>query len=663
MDIKSVCSQHGSENHNSVIAIVVVEIDTTTDSSCGSATRCCQYDGSNPTVHAVHHEKTINHNNDETTFHSDNESLMTRIKIRINESHITSAVVQSMQHDDPKSTKSVLSGPYNRNDTTSSFFLSGRLLIRIMNKELRSMGYLKRQWEVMDDWDQTDDIPRNECDVTKSSSFLEENTRQCNNNNNNRVMFTSEIYCPHKKTYISCQTIPITWNLLDWIGKRIRVRINSTSTIDHDCCHDNDNEMKNNNQPLSTNQNSSSSSDSGMKLICGRYYDWDNTGIDEDGTIYHIISLRDSLDHSYHLKFQEVYNQSNNHPDGNTGNNVWDGSILMTRYLEAMVRKTSNVLSCHHYENNSSSESLTCTTRCYVYRDDVNSDAYISFFHNVKNIHLIIELGSGCGVAGISSKALGASNILLTDLSSTLTVLQANIDRNVNVIQQKHQSQKQALMEHPQSVIQRNCTSLTIENDNDRVRQDDGDIKTSCLATPSSYSDEQNLSQTDASTSSPASMICCECDWTKPISDKVLQYLQYCLTTTACSSFSSSINNKSSINTSTTFNDADNDTNQNVLILIADCIWMEHLVRPLLDTLHQLMQTIWTIHETVTINILITYQRRGKGTDELFWQCLHQMFPLPDQIRILDDPTFLPSIGIDHKPDIFSIISCCGRIT
>ena len=82
------------------------------------------------------------------------------------------------------------------------------------------------------------------------------------------------------------------------------------------------------------------------------------------------------------------------HEDPNTGKgtglNVWDGSLLLTKYLA-------------------------------------------QHDHIVKNKH-VLELGAGCGVVGLAAGVLGAASIVLTDLSYCQSLLQSNINANKHLI-------------------------------------------------------------------------------------------------------------------------------------------------------------------------------------------------------------------------------------
>jgi Lysine methyltransferase len=79
--------------------------------------------------------------------------------------------------------------------------------------------------------------------------------------------------------------------------------------------------------------------------------------------------------------------ESPSRPNQGTSYNVWDGSLLMARYLELNPQTIRG--------------------------------------------HSVLELGSGCGAAGLSAAALGACFVTLTDLpGQVLEHVQANIDHN-----------------------------------------------------------------------------------------------------------------------------------------------------------------------------------------------------------------------------------------
>ena len=113
-----------------------------------------------------------------------------------------------------------------------------------------------------------------------------------------------------------------------------------------------------------------SSSESRL-LLMGRFFPFDSEG----------ISFADTT-----LIIKEQNNSSHIGEDGGTGLNVWDGAMLLARYIE----RVPNI---------------------------------------VKNKR-IIELGSGCGVVGIAAAICGCKEVVMTDLSYALPLMRENVDIN-----------------------------------------------------------------------------------------------------------------------------------------------------------------------------------------------------------------------------------------
>lgn len=105
--------------------------------------------------------------------------------------------------------------------------------------------------------------------------------------------------------------------------------------------------------------------------IMGRFFPFSSDGVPFAGTT---------------LIIKEAQNSSHIGEDGGTGLNVWDGAMLLTRYIE----KVPNI---------------------------------------VKN-KKVIELGSGCGVVGIAAAICGCKQVVMTDLSYALPLMRTNVDRN-----------------------------------------------------------------------------------------------------------------------------------------------------------------------------------------------------------------------------------------
>eukprot|EP00814_Leptocylindrus_danicus_P012039 CAMPEP_0116040838 /NCGR_PEP_ID=MMETSP0321-20121206/24628_1 /TAXON_ID=163516 /ORGANISM="Leptocylindrus danicus var. danicus, Strain B650" /LENGTH=222 /DNA_ID=CAMNT_0003520791 /DNA_START=383 /DNA_END=1048 /DNA_ORIENTATION=- len=110
-------------------------------------------------------------------------------------------------------------------------------------------------------------------------------------------------------------------------------------------------------------------SSSAMKCIRWRHFDIDG----EEGMPFAGAVLR----------IREQVNQANT----GTGLNLWDGAILLAKYLERFPE--------------------TVRGKC------------------------VLELGSGCGMVGIAAAMLGARTTILTDLNYTLPVMKANVEQNM----------------------------------------------------------------------------------------------------------------------------------------------------------------------------------------------------------------------------------------
>jgi predicted nicotinamide N-methyase len=114
--------------------------------------------------------------------------------------------------------------------------------------------------------------------------------------------------------------------------------------------------------------------DTPLLALTGRFYNWSDDGLF-------------SLGGSRNLYIRQ---ESSRQCDG-TGVTVWDGALLLARYLEQ---------------------------RPFL----------------VQNKH-VVELGAGCGLVGLSAGALGAASIMLTDLAYVLPILESNLENNRSVLQ------------------------------------------------------------------------------------------------------------------------------------------------------------------------------------------------------------------------------------
>lgn len=129
-----------------------------------------------------------------------------------------------------------------------------------------------------------------------------------------------------------------------------------------------------------------------LLAIQGRYFAED---IHPDGT----ITVGD-----YNIQVLPPHPASTMDVYVNTGYHVWDGALLLIRYLES---------------------------RCQ------------SIF--VRQSQCFLELGSGCGIVGIAATLLGAKSVMLTDLPELLPFLQSNVDANLKTIVSAREQQGTSL--------------------------------------------------------------------------------------------------------------------------------------------------------------------------------------------------------------------------
>ena len=81
------------------------------------------------------------------------------------------------------------------------------------------------------------------------------------------------------------------------------------------------------------------------------------------------------------------------------------------------------------------------------------------------------------------------------------------------------------------------------------------------------------------------------------------------------------------------------------VILIADCVWLEELVAPLIQTIQQILR----LSAEGEPKVIISYQRRGKGAHDAFLAGLQGTF---DRIEEVGDDAQL------NKPDVMHIFEC-----
>jgi predicted nicotinamide N-methyase len=235
--------------------------------------------------------------------------------------------------------------------------------------------------------------------------------------------------------------------------------------------------------------------------------------------------------------------------------------------------------------------------------------------HNVHNVSFILELGAGCGVAGIAAAKLGCPNVILTDIPDVIPLLQSNINTNIQ------------------------DNNLQVENNKQQA----------------------------------IGVVPCICDWTKPLSTELISLLDKgCLVERIKPSTINDCDDKS---TDTVYNGTTNtqDDTHRVLLLVSDCIWMEELVEPLLLRIQSITSYIQsTVLATgrryckSIVTLLIVYQRRGKNTDDTFWSLLQYYLTSNENCTVAIQNNLSTIFGIPNNDDNnnnnmsnkFFIISC-----
>ena len=131
------------------------------------------------------------------------------------------------------------------------------------------------------------------------------------------------------------------------------------------------------------------------------------------------------------------------------------------------------------------------------------------------------------------------------------------------------------------------------------------------------------------------SIKCMEIDWFKP---PPIETLSSCWSLSLLSSGNLESTTNMDINSNTHINSFPQ------VMLIADCIWLEGLVNPLMNTVEQLSHADHT-------EVIITYQRRGKAAHDVFWKRLRDAFT---SIEELDT---MAMCGLE-KPESISLLIC-----
>ncbi len=85
------------------------------------------------------------------------------------------------------------------------------------------------------------------------------------------------------------------------------------------------------------------------------------------------------------------------------------------------------------------------------------------------------------------------------------------------------------------------------------------------------------------------------------------------------------------------------------VVLIADCVWIDDLITPLLTTISSFIESS---HGQVCV--LISYQRRGKSANDLFWAGMNKLFHEVEKVEL--------NINKPDSLDVYQCkINCHGR--
>lgn len=98
------------------------------------------------------------------------------------------------------------------------------------------------------------------------------------------------------------------------------------------------------------------------------------------------------------------------------------------------------------------------------------------------------------------------------------------------------------------------------------------------------------------------------------------------------------------------------------VILIADCVWVEKLVLPLLLTLEQLVN--YNGSESDRVMFLLSYQRRGKDAHDVFYKGLHERFDVIElEIDEIVNSFAMSRMKLIETSSVFYLFECRAKRT
>lgn len=193
------------------------------------------------------------------------------------------------------------------------------------------------------------------------------------NNNNDDYQVRTAIFDPVVREHVPLDSFAATDDIVERFGTRLRIRLTE--------------------QPRQ--QAGTSEPQQPLLAIQGRYFAFDGTlPIVKRRTRIPAPSETETKEQAREEMVTLTFAETPNQPNAGTGFNVWDGALLLAHYLQM--------------------------------------EQSVSLLENKR----FLELGAGCGVAGLTAAVAGARHVTLTDLPEVLPLLESNVQRNLKVLQE-----------------------------------------------------------------------------------------------------------------------------------------------------------------------------------------------------------------------------------